>query len=103
MTLYGRLVEPLEVGKISNNNIIHSLEVIKVEKRLESHRTNICSWLFQIGMLIFARIAQRSHATSLYSGDGIARGQIVYCNTLNRVCTGLTDLRSCFICYPKPL
>ena len=24
MTLYGRLVEPLEVGKISNNNIIHS-------------------------------------------------------------------------------
>jgi hypothetical protein len=25
MTLYGRLVEPLEVGKISNNNIIHSL------------------------------------------------------------------------------
>ena len=77
MTLYGRLVEPLEVGKISNNNIIHSLEVIKVEKRLESHRTNICSWLFQIGALIFARIAQRPHATSLYSGDGIARGQHV--------------------------
>jgi hypothetical protein len=24
MTLYGRLVEPLEVGKISNNKIIHS-------------------------------------------------------------------------------
>ena len=26
MTLYGRLVEPLEVGKISNNNIIHSFK-----------------------------------------------------------------------------
>ena len=27
MTLYGRLVEPLEVGKISNNNIIHSFKL----------------------------------------------------------------------------
>jgi hypothetical protein len=27
MTLYGRLVEPLEVGKISNNNIIHSFVI----------------------------------------------------------------------------
>ena len=30
MTLYGRLVEPLEVGKISNNNIIHSFTVGKI-------------------------------------------------------------------------
>ena len=32
MTLYGRLVEPLEVGKISNNNIIHSWDTTNILK-----------------------------------------------------------------------